>query len=100
PDLARIEFGRGPHAGNDRDLAFPAAPYQVQFAGEVVDSVNHVIVAGRKENIAVLRTVELLEGYDVGLRVDEAEPLRHDVRLGFADRTVHGMQLAVDVRQA
>ncbi len=100
PDLGRVEFRGRPHAGDDRNIPLTAGADQVQFAGDMVDGVDHVVVTVAQQKVAVLGGIEVLVRDDLSLRVDQAHPLRHDHGLGLADGAVHGVELPVDVGEA
>jgi hypothetical protein len=53
PDPGGIQLGRRAHAGNDRKTLLPAALYQMELAGNVINGVKHVIIIRRQKEFAV-----------------------------------------------
>jgi hypothetical protein len=65
----------------------------------MIDCVQHIIIPFRKEEIAVLRRVEILAGNHVHNRVDVSHTLGHDQGLWPSDGIVQRQDLSIDVGQ-
>ena len=75
PDLGRIELGRRPHAGNDRDPFVRTGTDKVEFAGDMVNGIHHIVILLGKKEITVIGCIEILVRNYFGIRINQPQPL-------------------------
>lgn len=99
-DAGWVNFSSGTSAGYYGDVASGAIGDEECFLHHEVDGVDDEVVAGGEEAVGGFFVEERLFADDVAFWVNESDAFCHGVCLLFADFSIHGVELAVDVGDA
>ena len=96
-DACGVEFQGGTH--RREELGFRLASHQDEqgFVLERVDGVDDIVIGVETEAVCGVGSEELVNGGDLGSRVDGVQTLTQDIGLHLADGLCGGHQLTVDV---
>ena len=89
-----------PHGGKYRGLGARGVPQQLHLVFEAVDSIDDVVECVQLEFVRIRFFVDILESYDVGVRVDFEQTIFQHVHLDLPHGFRSGHQLAVHVGDA